>query len=111
MISVPRVISIHIGKVRPLGPDGVPSAFVKQSVGAPTEFTALGMAGDQQADLTVHGGPEKAVYAYAFAHYADWRRDYPKHAATLIPGAFGENLCIDGLQEADLCVGDVHGIG
>jgi MOSC domain-containing protein YiiM len=71
----------------------------------------LGLEGDQQADLSVHGGLEKAVYGYSLANYADWLREYPQHAAVLIPGGFGENLCIDGLREADLCVGDVHLIG
>jgi MOSC domain-containing protein YiiM len=107
----PRVVSIHVGKVAPLGPEGVPSAFVKQPVQGPVNVTLLGLEGDEQADLSVHGGPEKAVYAYSFANYAAWRRDYPQHAATLVPGGFGENLCIEGLQETELCAGDVHRIG
>ena len=107
----PRVVSIHVGKVAALGPEGVPSAFVKQSVRGPVKVTLLGLEGDEQADLSVHGGPEKAVYAYSFANYAAWRREYPQHAATLAPGGFGENLCIEGLHEAELCAGDVHRIG
>jgi MOSC domain-containing protein YiiM len=107
----PRVVSIHVGKVAPLGPEGVPSAFVKQSVAGPVTVTRLGLEGDEQADLSVHGGPEKAVYAYSLAHYVAWRREYPQHAALLAPGAFGENLCIEGLQESELCAGDVHRIG
>jgi MOSC domain-containing protein YiiM len=111
IMQQPRVVSIHVGKVAPLGPEGVPSAFVKQLVQHPVNVTLLGLQGDEQADLSVHGGPEKAVYAYSLAHYAAWRREYPQHAAALIPGAFGENLCIEGLQEAELCTGDVHRIG
>ena len=107
----PRVVSIHVGKVAPLGPEGVPSAFVKQPVTGPVAVRSLGLQGDEQADLSVHGGPEKAVYAYSYAHYAAWRQEYPRHAAALFPGAFGENLCIEGLQESELCVGDVHRIG
>lgn len=107
----PQVLSIHVGQVAPLGPEGVPSAFVKQSVKAPVNVTLLGLEGDEQADLSVHGGPEKAVYAYPLASYGAWRREYPQHIAVLVPGAFGENLCIEGLQEADVCVGDVHRIG
>ncbi|MEJ0006775.1 MAG: MOSC domain-containing protein [Steroidobacteraceae bacterium] len=98
-------------KIAPLGPEGVPSAFVKQLVQGPVNVTLLGLQGDAQADLSVHGGPEKAVYAYALTNYAAWRREYPQHEATLVPGAFGENLCIEGLQESDLCAGDVHRIG
>jgi MOSC domain-containing protein YiiM len=106
-----RVESIHIGQIAPLGPDGVPSAFVKHPVPAPVEVTTLGLAGDHQADLRVHGGPEKAVYGYALANYAAWRAEYPQHSALLVPGGFGENLAIDGIRESDLCVGDVHAIG
>ena len=70
-----------------------------------------GLSGDEQADLSVHGGPEKAVYAYALEHYAEWRSEYPQHVEVLQPGGFGENLCIEGLREIDICVGDVHRIG
>jgi MOSC domain-containing protein YiiM len=105
------VVSIHIGRVAPLGPDGVPSAFVKQAVSGPIAIARLGLIGDEQADLTVHGGEEKAVYGYGFANYAAWRAELPKHRDMLTPGGFGENLAVDGMIEADICVGDVHGIG
>jgi MOSC domain-containing protein YiiM len=110
-MSYPRIVSIHIGKVAPLGPDAVPSAFIKQRVEGSTAVTPLGLAGDQQADRSVHGGEEKAVYGYAFSHYTRWRAEYPQHNAALAPGGFGENLCIDGLDETALCVGDIHRIG
>jgi MOSC domain-containing protein YiiM len=107
----PSVASIHAGKVAPLGPDGVLSAFVKHSLHQPVQITPLGIRGDEQADLSVHGGPEKAVYGYSLENYSAWRIDYPRHAATLVPGGFGENLCIEGMRESDLCVGDIHRIG
>jgi MOSC domain-containing protein YiiM len=107
----PRVASIHVGKVAPLGPEGVPSGFVKHRVYTAVDVTPLGIVGDEQADLRVHGGPDKAVYGYASAHYAAWRREYPQHADLLIAGGLGENLSIVGITEAALCVGDVHGIG
>ena len=107
----PHLVSIHVGKIAPLGPEGVPSAFVKHKVHAQVNVTRLGLTGDEQADLSVHGGAEKAVYAYPWASYAAWRHEYPQHIATLVPGGFGENICIDGLRETDLCVGDVHRIG
>lgn len=106
-----RIRSIHIGEIAPLGRDGVPSAFVKHSVTTSVAVTVLGLAGDHQADLRVHGGPEKAVYGYSTANYAAWRADYPQHTALLVPGALGENLAIDEMAESDLCVGDVHAIG
>ena len=110
-MTLPRVASIHAGKVAPLGPEGVPSGFVKHEIDRSVQVSALGIRGDEQADLSVHGGFEKAVYGYALAHYEVWRADYPRHAATLVPGGFGENLCIAGMSETDLCVGDIHRIG
>ena len=107
----PHVFSIHAGKVRPLGPQGVPSGFVKDPVAGPVSVMPLGLAGDEQADLTVHGGLEKAVYAYSLGNYDIWLRKYPQHAAALVPGGFGENLCIQGLDESQICTGDVHRIG
>jgi MOSC domain-containing protein YiiM len=110
-LSIASLASIHAGKVAPLGPEGVPSAFIKSRIAGPVRITPLGIAGDEQADLSVHGGLEKAVYGYSLDNYADWRKEYPHHAATLAPGGFGENFCIEGIREVDLCVGDVHQIG
>jgi MOSC domain-containing protein YiiM len=110
-MKLPRVASIHAGKVAPLGPDGVPSGFVKHSVDQPVQITLLGIRGDEQADLSVHGGIEKAVYGYSLENYSAWRVEYPQHAAVLVPGGFGENLCIEGMRETDLSVGDIHRIG
>jgi len=110
-MNEPRVASIHVGKVAPLGPNGVPSGFVKHGVCSAANVIHLGIVGDEQADLRAHGGPDKAVYAYASAHYAAWRRDYPQHANLLVAGGLGENLSIDGMTEAELCVDDVHAIG
>jgi MOSC domain-containing protein YiiM len=89
----------------------VPSAFRKQRVEGPVRVGHLGIAGDEQADLQVHGGPEKAVYAYAAAHYSAWTDEYPEHREQLVAGGFGENLTVAGMLERDLCVGDVHRIG
>ena len=111
MQGMPLIASIHVGKIAPLGPEGIPSGFIKRSVSGPVEVTPTGLAGDQQADLSVHGGPEKAVYGYGSTNYLDWRREYPQHSGCLVPGGLGENLAIDGLREADLCVGDIHRIG
>jgi len=110
-MSEPSVVSVHIGRVAPLGPDREPSAFVKLPVSSPVMVGPLGLAGDEQADLSVHGGPEKAVYGYAAVHYAAWREEFPQHADIWGPGAVGENLAIAGLIEADIHVGDVHVIG
>lgn len=106
-----RVHSVQVGKAAPLGPDGVPSGFVKHAVEHRLAVRDLGIDGDEQADLRVHGGPEKAVYAYAVAHYDSWKADFPEHSSALAPGGFGENLTVDEMSESDICVGDVHKIG
>ena len=105
------VSSVHIGKIAPLGPQGEPSGFVKLAVAQPVEVTPLGLVGDQQADLRVHGGEEKAVYAYGIDHYAAWAKEHPEHTALFVPGSLGENLAVSGMVERDICVGDVHQIG
>jgi MOSC domain-containing protein YiiM len=105
------LLSIQVGPVAPLGPAGVPSAFRKHRIEGPVKVELLGLAGDAQADLAVHGGPEKAVYAYAAAHYDAWAQDHPQHRDQFAHGGFGENLTIEGLTERDICVGDVHRIG
>ena len=106
-----RLNSVQVGRIASLGPQQIPSAIVKSRVEDAVVVTRLGLAGDEQADLTVHGGPDKAVYAYSAAHYPAWVADFPDHADLLVPGGVGENLTIDGLVEGDLCVGDVHRIG
>jgi MOSC domain-containing protein YiiM len=103
--------AVQVGRIAPLGPDAVLSGFVKNSVPHRVDVAVLGLVGDEQADLTVHGGPEKAVYGYASDHYARWLAEYPEHADLLVPGGFGENLTIAGLVEADVFVGDIHRIG
>ena len=108
---MPQVHSVQIGKVAPLGRLGAPSGFVKRPVSGRTSVRVLGLDGDQQADLRVHGGIEKAVYGYSFDHYRSWETDFPEHSSKLVAGAFGENLTIRNLVEADICVGDVHRIG
>lgn len=109
-----EIVSVQRGPVAPLGPDGVPSGFVKQPVAeriaitAPTGRAApSGLAGDGVADLRVHGGPDKAVYAYPAGHYAAWRREAPQHGALWGPGGVGENLTVAGLDESQVHLGDV----
>jgi MOSC domain-containing protein YiiM len=106
-----RVRLVRIGCIAPLGPDKVPSAFRKSVINHAVFARTLGLDGDEQADLTVHGGPDKAVYAYATRHYADWTADFPALKTQLEPGSMGENLCIDGLDEARVNIGDIlrHG--
>jgi MOSC domain-containing protein YiiM len=105
------VRAIHVGRVAPLGPDAIPSGFFKQPVAGRVEATALGLSGDEQADLRVHGGVDKAVYAYPSEGYAAWLADFPARSRTLVPGGMGENLVTAGLDEDEVRVGDLHRIG
>jgi len=107
----PHVVSVHVGKVARLGPGRVRSAFVKSAAGGPVAVGMLGLAGDEQADPRVHGGPDKAVYGYACRHYGAWAPEYPDSANLFTPGGVGENLAIDGIDETDICVGDIHRVG
>jgi len=108
---IARIASLRVGRITPLGPDRVASAFIKCAVSGPINAGALGLDGDHQADLSVHGGPEKAIYAYPSARYPDWAAAFPDLASRFVAGAMGENLTVDGMIEDDLCVGDVHAIG
>jgi MOSC domain-containing protein YiiM len=106
---VPTLLSVQTGRVAPLGPEEVPSGIVKNARAGRVPVGPLGLEGDEQADLEVHGGPEKAVYAYAADHFPDWMTRFP--GLTIANGAMGENLTMAGLAEKDICVGDVHRIG
>jgi MOSC domain-containing protein YiiM len=110
-IIAANLLSIQVGRTAPLGPERVPSAFRKQRAEGPVAVGRLGLGGDEQADLAVHGGPEKAVYAYADEHYTAWSEEFPDHREQFVAGGFGENLTVAGMLERDLCVGDVHRIG
>jgi MOSC domain-containing protein YiiM len=105
------VASVQTGRAASLGPEGVMSGFVKRAVRGSIEVTPTGIAGDEQADLSVHGGPEKAVYAYAASRYGLWQAAFPQHAALLVPGGLGENLTITGCDETSVCLDDIVSIG
>jgi MOSC domain-containing protein YiiM len=120
-----KLISINSGKVAPLftnqHPDHavVMSGIKKSSVSNidqanPVDINVLGLMGDEQADLSVHGGLEKAIYVYPYEHYSFWNALLSRELKTSIdlqPGAIGENFTISGLLEADVFVGDTLQIG
>lgn len=105
------IAEIRVGRARPFGPKGVPSAIDKLAVTGPVMARAEGLEGDEQGDRRSHGGPDKAVHAYPAAHYARWRKELPDRAGRLRPGGFGENLVVDGATEADICLGDRFRVG
>jgi MOSC domain-containing protein YiiM len=87
----------------------VQTGIFKEPVDRPVTISKLNLAGDQQADLTVHGGAAKAVYAYPAEHYAHWREKLPDVSFSW--GKFGENLTTEGLTEDALCIGDRLRVG
>ncbi|HST88212.1 MAG TPA: MOSC domain-containing protein [Ktedonobacterales bacterium] len=101
-----RIVSVNVGLPRTVESHGraVRTAIFKSAVAGPTAIRHLNLDGDRQADLSVHGGPDKAVYAYAAEHYDAWRAELPEVDFPF--GAFGENLTIVGLREDDLAIGD-----
>jgi len=112
MIASPgRIVSVQIGRIAPLGPNRVPSGFLKHPVTGPVEVAVEGIRGDEQADLRVHGGRDKAVYGYGAEAYDYWRTAQPQHAERLGPGAMGENLTIAGCDEKTVNIGDKVRIG
>ncbi len=111
-----QIISLQAGMPRTLGAPGAvkpmerewTTGFFKEPVAGLRRVTRLGIEGDGQADLVNHGGPDKAINAYPFEHYAGWAEEL---RLTLPAGAFGENFTTCGLTEADVCVGDVFRAG
>ena len=109
-----RVASVNVGAVRPLSTlDGrtTRSAIGKRAVDGPVAVGPLGLAGDEQADPSVHGGASKAVYAYPAEHYPFWRTVRAQARVSLWdeelpPGFLGENLTLEGLVESNVFVGD-----
>ena len=101
-----KVLSLNVGLPRHIVYKGetIGTGIFKQPVNGPVALRTLNLDGDRQADLTVHGGPYKAVYGYPSEHYDYWRKELP--GVDLPPGVFGENFTTEGMHEADLHVGD-----
>jgi MOSC domain-containing protein YiiM len=106
-----KVVSLSVGLPREVEWDGhtVLTSIFKAPVDGRLQVTALNLEGDKQSDLTVHGGVEKAVYAYPSEHYAYWRDELP--GTELHWAMFGENLTTEGLIEADVRIGDRFRVG
>jgi MOSC domain-containing protein YiiM len=91
------------------GGRAVTTGIFKRPVAGPVIVRTLNLEGDRQADLRLHGGPSKAVYAYPSEHYPFWRRELPEMEFPW--GMFGENLTIEGLLENEVNIGDRFRIG
>ena len=106
-----RVRSVNVALPRLIAWKGQTfnTGIFKEPVSGQVMMRTLDLDGDRQADLSVHGGPDKAVYAYPVEHYSFWRTELPE--MDLQWGAFGENLTIEGLDESDTHIGDRFRIG
>lgn len=115
--AAPRLLEVRAGHARDFARpawDHAPertwrSAYQKDPLSGPAFVRRLGVEGDEQYDTEVHGGPEMALLAYSVGHYPEWRAalDLP----AIGPGGFGENLCVSGLDERTVCIGDVWRVG
>ena len=106
-----HVESVNVGLPREISYQGriIRTGIFKSPITGRVRVDTLNLAGDQQADLTVHGGASKAIYAYPVEHYDFWRSELP--GANLLMGSFGENLTTAGLLEKELNIGDRLCIG
>jgi len=106
-----NVISINAGLPRNVEWRGqiVQTSIFKDPIAGTVKVRRLNIDGDQQSDLSVHGGPDKAVYVYPFEHYAFWRKELPSLEFPM--GAFGENFSTTGLDEESVHIGDRFRIG
>lgn len=100
-----KILAVLTGKALPFR-SGETSAIAKAPCEGPVAVGLLGLEGDEQADLSVHGGPDKALHHYAQDHYPFWRGVLGTHPLLAGPGAFGENIATLGLTEREVCLGD-----
>ncbi|HEY3616288.1 MAG TPA: MOSC domain-containing protein [Candidatus Sulfotelmatobacter sp.] len=106
-----KLVSLNVARPRLVVYNGktINTGIFKRPVSGPLQLRTLNLDGDRQADLSVHGGPHKAVYGYPSEHYSFWGKELP--GVDLPWGMFGENFTTSGLAENELHVGDRFQIG
>ncbi len=106
-----KLVSLNVGLPRLVLHNGEPvsTGIFKEPVTGPVVLRTLNLEGDRQSDLSVHGGPNKAVYGYPSEHYEYWKQELPD--MELPWGMFGENFTTSGLHEAELGIGDRFRVG
>jgi MOSC domain-containing protein YiiM len=109
-VTTARVVSVNVGAIRQVEWEGevVSTAIWKSPVRERIALRGVNLAGDEQADRTVHGGHDKAVYAYSQEDYDFWREE---HGVETRPGLFGENLTVDGIDLSAAIVGERWRVG
>ncbi len=106
-----KIISLNVGLPQLVlrNDEPVSTGIFKEPVAGRVNLRTLNLDGDRQADLSVHGGPEKAVYVYPSEHYDFWKRELPE--MDLPWGMFGENFTTTGLLETQINIGDTFRVG
>lgn len=106
-----KLLSVNVSLPKTVVINGHPvlTGIYKEPVGGTVALGKLGLEGDGQADLTVHGGEYQAIYSYPFEHYAYWERVLER--PPFEHGTFGENLTVTEMLETEVCIGDVYRIG
>lgn len=106
-----KVVSVNVGLPREVEWNGktISTGIYKEPVDGSIALKNLNLEGDGQADLTVHGGPNMAVYVYSANHYGFWKKRLPSHELNW--GAFGENLTVEGCLDDEVCIGDRFQVG
>lgn len=106
----PRLVSLNVGRpARIEAPEPFTSGIYKRPIAGRIHLAAENLAGDGQGDLSVHGGPDKAVCVYAAEHYALWREELAMPECG--PSWCGENFSVEGQNEAGACIGDTYRVG
>lgn len=111
-----NIDQVLLGKASPFGERGGLSGIDKKSIAGRAAFNELGFLEDEQGDLSVHGGVDKAIHHYPFDYYEKWRSLFeadgsPAGQLLKTPGAFGENISLTGLTDREVCIGDIFQLG
>lgn len=99
-------VDVFAGKIRDYT-GSRPSAIAKVQIDGELMLTELGLAGDEQAETKIHGGPDRALCHYPREHYQYWRQAFPEQAELFVAPAFGENLSTQGMTEENVFIGDI----
>lgn len=117
MMTSPKLISLQVALPKNLGTEGAKNphdrswstGFFKEPIAGPAWLGETNLVGDGQADLTVHGGPDKAVLVYSAEHYPLWKKELKVNHFPY--GAFGENFTVSNMTEQTVCIGDRYALG
>jgi len=111
MNTTTSVLGLFVGKPKERWPGKPPSAIAKFDTNGTQQLIETGFLSDKQADLSVHGGPDKAVHHYPADHYSVWQAKKFESSFAFRPGGFGENISTAGIVENDVCLGDIFELG